>query len=178
MVYPCSRCDKKSLEYRRILGKKKCSNCTRRGCVCNVYDVTTSEVERISKEGDRLDSEIQKSFKAMREAMARMERFKRLRQVLKERELEMIRRGLDNIEELERIEKEERDTVGSSEVPFDPIAALEQFSSWARSSLPFTMVPGDSFSFPLFITNSISLLLSLLTPGGHIASKDSSLSSL
>ena len=112
-----------------MLGKKKYSNCIRRGCVCNVYDVTISEVKRISKESDRLDSEIQKSFKAIREAIARIKRFKRLRQVLKERKLEIIRRGLDNIKELERIEKEERNAVDSSEVPFDPIVIFEQFSS-------------------------------------------------
>ena len=57
--------------------------------------MTASEVKRISKEGNRLDSEIQKSFKAIREAIARIERFKRLRQILKERKLEMIRRGLN-----------------------------------------------------------------------------------
>ena len=136
IVYPCSRCDKKSLEYRRMLGKKKCGNCTRRGCICNIYDITASEVKRILKEGDRLDSEIHKSFveiqkslEATREAIARIKRFKRLRKVLKERKLEMIRRRLDNIEELERIEKEERNAIGSAEVPFDPITIFEQFSS-------------------------------------------------
>ena len=41
----------------------------------------------------------------------------------------MIRRNLDNIEELKRIEEEERKAAGSSEVPFDPITVLEQFSS-------------------------------------------------
>ena len=61
----------------------------------------------------------------MREAIARMERFKRLRKVLKKRKLEIIRRGLDNIEELERIEKEERNAAGSSEVPFNLITMLE-----------------------------------------------------
>ena len=129
IVYPYSRYNEKSLECRRILGKKKYSNCTRKGCTCNVYDIITSEVERISKEGNRLDSEIQKSFEIMREAIARIERFKRLRNILKERKLEIIRRGLDNIEELERIEKEERDAAGSSEVPFDFIITFEQFSS-------------------------------------------------
>ena len=129
IIYPYSRCDEKSFEYRRILGKKKYSNCTRRGCACNVYDIIALEVERISKEGNRLDSEIQKSFETIREAIARMERFRRLRKVLKERELEMIRRKLNNIEELKRIEEEERNAIGSSEVPFDPITIFEQFSS-------------------------------------------------
>ena len=61
--------------------------------------------------------------------MARIERFKRLRKVFKERKLEIIRRGLNNIKELERIEKEERNAAGSFEVPFDLIITLEQFSS-------------------------------------------------
>ena len=58
IVYPCSRCDENSLEYRRILGKKKYSNCIRKGYTCNVYDVIASKIKRISKESDRLDSEI------------------------------------------------------------------------------------------------------------------------
>ena len=87
--------------------------------------MTASEVKRILKEGDRLDSEIQKSFEAMREAMARIERFRRLREVLKERKLEIIRRGLDNIEELKRIKEEERNAAGSSEIPFNLIIVFE-----------------------------------------------------
>ena len=65
----------------------------------------------------------------MREAIARIKRFKRLRKVLKGRELEIIRRRLDNIEELKHIKEKERNAAGSSEVPFDPIIILEQFSS-------------------------------------------------
>ena len=65
----------------------------------------------------------------MREAIARIKRFKRLRKIFKERKLEIIRCGLDNIEELEHIKKEERNATGSSEIPFNPIITLEQFSS-------------------------------------------------
>ena len=88
-----------------------------------------SEVKRILKEGNRLNSEIQKSFEAMREAIARIERFKRFRKVLKERELEIIRYKLDNIEELERIKEEEYNATGSSEDLFNFIIIFEQFSS-------------------------------------------------
>ena len=129
IIYPCSRCDEQSFECRRILGKKKYNNYIRRGCTCNIYNMIASEVKRILKEGDRLDSEIQKSFEAMREAIARMERFKRLRKVLKERKLEIIRHRLDNIEELERVEEEERNAAGSSEILFNLIIIFEQFSS-------------------------------------------------
>ena len=60
----------------------------------------------------------------------------------------MIRRKLDNIEELKRIEEEERNAIGSSEVPFNPIIIFEQFSSevpesqWDSllSSIPFNTI--------------------------------------
>ena len=58
MVYPYSYCDKKSFEYRRVLGKKKYSNYIRRGYIYNIYDMIASEVKRILKKSDRLDSEI------------------------------------------------------------------------------------------------------------------------
>ena len=61
----------------------------------------------------------------MREAIARMERFERFREALSKREEDLIRRSLDNIEELERLKDEERAARGSSEVPFNPITALE-----------------------------------------------------
>ena len=65
----------------------------------------------------------------MREAITRMERFRRLREILKEHKLEIIRRKLNNIEELEHIKEEERNATGSSEVPFNFIIILEQFFS-------------------------------------------------
>ena len=37
----------------------------------------------------------------------------------------MVRRGIKNIEELERIKNEEHIARGSSKVPFDPVTALE-----------------------------------------------------
>ena len=91
--------------------------------------MTESDFKKIDKERARLEGKLQKSRKAMREAMARMERFERLREALNKREEDLIRRGLDNIEELERIEEEKRNAAGSFEVPLNPITIFEQFSS-------------------------------------------------
>ena len=76
-----------------------------------------------------MDSKIREIKRIRRKNNARLERFKRLCKALKSKEFEIIYRGLDNIEELERIEKEERNAASSSEVPFDPIIVFEQFSS-------------------------------------------------
>ena len=112
-----------------LIGSQKYGNYTRRGIRCDVRNVTEGYFKKIDKEQERLEGELQKSRKAIREAIARIERFERLREALSKREEDLIRRNLDNIEELERIENEERAARGSSEVPFNPIIALKQFSS-------------------------------------------------
>ena len=87
--------------------------------------MTEGHFKKINKERERLEGKLQKSREAIREAIARMERFERLREALSKREEDLIRRSLDNIEELERLEDEERAVRGSSEVPFNPITTLE-----------------------------------------------------
>ena len=107
------------------MGKKKCGNCIKKGYFYNVYNITASQIETISKEGNRLDSKIKEIKRIRRKNDTRLERFKRLREALKLKKFKIIRRGLNNIEELERIEEEERNAAGSSEIPFNPITIFE-----------------------------------------------------
>ena len=83
----------------------------------------------MAKKGERLDSEIRKIKEIRRKNNVRLDRFERLRDSFKTRKAEVVRRGLNNIEELERIEEEERQSSGSAEIPFNPITVLEQFSA-------------------------------------------------
>ena len=112
-----------------MLGQKKYGNCTRLGRPYNIYEVSPFVLDKLAKEGERLDSEIRKIKEIRRKNNIRLDRFERLRNSFKAREAEVIRRGLNNIEELERIEDEERQNSGSAEIPFDPITVLEQFSA-------------------------------------------------
>jgi len=115
------------------MGSSKCGNCTRRGIKCDVRDVTERDFAKIDKEAARLDAAIKQFREEEEAARARWKRFERLREALKEKEIEMVRRGVDNIEELERIEDEERadaqDAQRPSSVPPDPITMLEDFSA-------------------------------------------------
>ena len=129
MGHPCSRCAQSSLKYRRLLGSKKYSYCIRRGYSCDIYEVSEQEITKLSRENDRLDTEIRRSEEEEDATRACRKRFQRLRDILKQKESEIIRRNLNNIEDFKRIEEEERNATGLSEVPFDPIIALEQFSS-------------------------------------------------
>ena len=125
IIYLYSRYYRSNSECRLLISSQKYRNYTRRGLRCDVRNVTKGNFKKIDKERERLEGKLQKSRKAIREAMARMERFERLRKALNKREEDLIRRGLDNIEELERIEDEERTEQGTSEVPFDPIITLK-----------------------------------------------------
>ena len=127
--YPYSRYSYSSVNYRRLLGQKKYGNYTRLRRPYNVYEVSPSVLDKLAKEGERLDSEIRKIKEIRRINDIRLDRFERLRNSFKARKAKVIRRGLDNIEELERIEDEERQNSGSAKVPFNPITALEQFSA-------------------------------------------------
>ena len=84
------------------MGQKKYRNYTRKGLSCDNYEVSVFQFEKLDKERIRLQSEIRKSRTVEREARARWERLKRLKEVLEAREEELIRRKVDNMEELDR----------------------------------------------------------------------------
>ena len=108
MGYPYSRYFYSNANCRRLLGQKKYGNYTRLGRPYNIYKISPSILEKMAKEGERLDSKIRKIKEIRRKNNARLDRFERLRDSFKTRKAEVVRRGLDNIEELERIEEEER----------------------------------------------------------------------
>ena len=125
MGYPCSRYSYSSANCRRLLGQKKYRNCTRLGRLYNIYKVSLFILDKLAKEGEHLDLEIRKIKEIRRKNNIRLDRFERLRNSFKARKVKVIRRGFNNIEELERIEDEERQSSGSAEVPFDLIIVLE-----------------------------------------------------
>ena len=76
-----------------------------------------------------MEDKIKKIERIRRDNDARLKRFRRLRKTFYERKLKIVRRGIKNIKELERIEDEKRITRSSFKVPFDPVIILKQFSS-------------------------------------------------
>jgi hypothetical protein len=180
MVFPCSRCQQSGSECRVLPNSTKCGSCTRLGRPCNVREVTDLQFDKIDREKERLDAEILKAQeeeeKLSNEALVRRAKWRRLlkqKKFLKEREIELVRRGLSNVEELERVEEEEREAqeaVNTTPVPSDldfnfedPLAGAsdEQISAFF-ASLPAVAetseeVPHSSaVSFPLVPTCFLS----------------------
>ena len=75
MGHPYSRCAQSSLECRRLLGSKKYSYYTRKGCSCDIYEVSNQEITKLSRESDRLDTEIRRFEEEEDAARARRKRF-------------------------------------------------------------------------------------------------------
>ena len=111
------------------MGSSKYSNYIRRGFRCDIRNVEADDFIRIDRKAAQLEGKIEKIEQIRRNNDTRLERFRRLRKALYEREFEIVRRNIKNIKELKRIEDEKRIARGSFKVPFDPVIALEQFSS-------------------------------------------------
>jgi len=137
---PCNQCQKSGLECRKSEHSKKCGNCVRRGYACDAAAVSASDIDKVLRERRRLDDEEERAREQMRlamsqtrDAMAKLDRLEKLKRFLSTREGELIRRGVQDVEELERLEEEERQ------------ASMEQSSSAATpsSSTFVTVLPSD-----------------------------------
>lgn len=112
---PCGNCEKSGLECRKSEHSKKCGNCVKRGYRCDTAPLSSDEVSRYLLEHDRLETEEQRTEERMRQemsavqsSMAKLERLRKQKKLLSSRADEMIRRGVVNLEELEKLEEEER----------------------------------------------------------------------
>jgi len=154
---PCNRCRPSGLVCKVSRDSKRCGNCVRRGYTdCDAKVISGDAFDRVDRERARLDEAWNKERDRLRaaaleqrQALEKMERLERLRSFLDKREGEMIRRGVDSVEELEAIETEERLGQGASNVAVssgDGSAggSLEDFvlGSWTPSSLDWGFV-GD-----------------------------------
>jgi hypothetical protein len=108
--FPCSHCSKQDrrcvVDFDR---SAKCAECIRLKLVCNVSsDPWDRNVPR-EHELDSIGKQISRLDEQKEEAMAKILRLEKQRQLLKRREKEMVRRGLKFIEELDALEEKERE---------------------------------------------------------------------
>ena len=137
MVQPCSRCKQSGEECRILLGSMKCGSCTRKGYAgCDVRDVTDADFDKLDNESEKLEEQLRIAKDQKSSARAKIKRLKSQRAYLKSRREELIRRGLNNIEELERLEASER-----SSVPGLPSPSLNE--STIMDDNPFQLSESD-----------------------------------
>ena len=76
MVLPCNRCSRFNLECRLLAGYRKCGNYTRTGLSCNAAADNLGALEKVDREKERIEKEIEKMEAIRRENDARLARFR------------------------------------------------------------------------------------------------------
>ena len=120
-VMACSNCTR---YHRRcvVLNTKsqRCGECVRRGSKCDALQASVSDLENLRLEEERLKFERDTAFEAAMAGLARVRELELRQQELRERGMEMLRRGLKTLDELDEQENREREEKERQEHP-DPV---------------------------------------------------------
>ncbi|KAF8864466.1 hypothetical protein BDZ45DRAFT_759022 [Acephala macrosclerotiorum] len=100
-IPPCSRCQKQTLQCMVFSRSTRCGACVKRGLKCDVAGPREEDWARLDQERSRLAAEEEAAFTQEEAAFHRRMRIKSLSGVLEKKAGEMIRRGLQSVEELE-----------------------------------------------------------------------------
>ena len=141
---PCDRCVKENLKCVQSLHSRSCSACKRINARCSAVPPTPGEWARLERDEARIDRELQdtrdrqaslvqefssdqarlaQSFTTeLQKTLARQQRLEKQRASLKTKGGEMLRRGLNSLDELEAIEALEAATRSSPSTSSDQIA--------------------------------------------------------
>lgn len=110
---PCSNC----VRYNRqcvVLGDRsqRCGECVRRGTRCDALQASVNDLQSLRLEEERLKLERDAAFESAMANLARVRELERRQQELRSRGMEMARRGLKSLDDLDAAEQAERQASG------------------------------------------------------------------
>jgi hypothetical protein len=111
----CSRCVSVNSNCVASTDSKRCASCVRAGRPCDRVSFSVSALERLNREEERLVRQKEEAFALIQETSAKLLRLERQQKSLRERGAEMLRRGLESLDELEELERREEEEKRSSE---------------------------------------------------------------
>ncbi|KAK7727158.1 hypothetical protein SLS53_009470, partial [Cytospora paraplurivora] len=99
----------------------RCAECVRLGASsCDVLGPSPADIRKISLQHRRLEDQIEAEEERLRESAAKLERLRKQKKMWSAKMARAIRRGLDNVEELDRVEAEEASRTASIAVGEEP----------------------------------------------------------
>ena len=107
MPTPCSNCRRSKRDCKIDTSSGRCSACLSRNSKCDLV-VSEKDWEKLDAEKSRLQRELDEIDERRSELDVRRLRLRKQLGLLTTREQEMLRRELSSIEELEKLEEEER----------------------------------------------------------------------
>jgi len=106
----CSSCEDRGVESCQVspLDSSRCAECVRLGLSsCDVLGPSPVDIRKISLQHKRLEDQIEEEEGRLRDSAAKLERLRKQKKMWSKKMHRAIRRGLDSVEEFDRVEKEE-----------------------------------------------------------------------
>jgi hypothetical protein len=136
-------------------GSSRCEFCiSKKYSGCDFGGVSSQAFARVSQEKDRLDEEKEKAEADLLEALSRLQRLRRQEKHLREKAAEMVRRGCEDLDELERAEAAE--VAQSQEAALSEVQVLEDNGVIDWSSLVDPQAPEFGVIFSSFAPGGAS----------------------
>ena len=116
MKRPCSFCESRGLSCEISSShSSRCAECVRRGqSQCDALGVSVQQLNHIISQHDKLESQMESAETELATAMAKVNRLRQQKRVWFEKMTRAISRGVDSVEELEWVEREEAEALAQS----------------------------------------------------------------
>jgi hypothetical protein len=154
MASSCTSCDRSGSSCLASEGdSSRCARCVQSQLSnCDMKGLSPRQLRRIAAHHSKFESELESAEAQLSENLARIDRLRKQKKLWSEKMVRAIARGIDNVEELERVEREElereaaqRPEASSSSVPIGRSSSVGFVSAefeqeWAEQ---FGSVPLD-----------------------------------
>src|SRR5579862_8331536 len=109
LVMPsCSFCERNKRKCIVAEGSTQCSKCIGRARSCDVHRPSVGAMDAVLQEYEKLDREEEEARKSVRKGLAKVERLNQLRRSLRTRAADIIRWGVQSLDELDAVEESKR----------------------------------------------------------------------
>jgi hypothetical protein len=114
---PCSSCARRGSSCLvSDSDSSRCSECVRRKVGdCDIQGPSNAQLRRLASQQIKLEEELDEAAEEFERAGARYRRLQRQKKIWSEKVMRAVARGIDNLEELEALERREEEEKRSSE---------------------------------------------------------------
>lgn len=109
MPINCLACDRRGVACMKSPDSTRCSECVRRKVTCRFEGPNAAEMVRAYRDSQKLREALRVAERAEEEMRARVLRLRQQNRILDARISEMIRRGCESLDEMDRADEEARE---------------------------------------------------------------------
>lgn len=122
MLTPCSFCKAQGLVCKASPSESSaCYECVRRHePFCDAQGITPQQLQKLVSQHDKVESELERAEELAEAANAKVRRLRKQKKVWFEKMTRAIHRGIDTVEELEGVEKEEAEALAARGASTNP----------------------------------------------------------